>query len=172
MNLPSFTAFDIVLLIIIALLAVRCAVMGLVAELFSKAAVICGCIAALLFFRKVAPAVSQITGQASLSGIIAFLLVFLVVYFIIKIVQGIVSDIFFWLSLQSLDRALGLFLGAGEGLLVAAVVVVFLVQQPFFDASSLLAESFFAELFGQISGLDLLEAVPQATKEQVAPLLQ
>ena len=171
MSLPSFTAFDIVLLIVIALLAVRCALMGFVAELFSKAAVICGCGAALLLFRKVAPSVSQVTGQASLAGIIAFLLVFLVVYFIIKIVQGIVSDIFSGLSLQSLDRALGFFLGAAEGLLAAAVVVVFLVQQPFFDASSLLAQSFFAELFRPISGIDLLEAVPQAIKGQVVSLL-
>ena len=171
MNLPSFTAFDIVLFVVITLLAVRCAAMGLVAELFSKAAVICGFIAALLLFRKVAPAVSQITGRESFSGLIAFLLVFLAVFFVIKIVQSTVSDIFFSLSLQSLDRALGLFLGAGEGLLVAAVVVVFLVQQPFFDASSILAGSFFAQLFGPISGIDLLEALPQAIKGQVASLL-
>lgn len=171
MSLPNITAFDIVLLVIIVLLAVRCALTGFVAELFSKAAVICGCIAALLLFRKVAPSVSQITGRASLSGLIAFFLVFLAVFLVIKFVQGIVSDIFLGLSLQGLDRALGFFLGAAEGLLVAAVVVVFLVQQPFFDASSILAGSFFAQLLRPISGIDLLEALPQAIKGRAASLL-
>ena len=171
MSLPSFTAFDIALLVVIALLALHGAVAGFVNEFFSKLAVLAGCAAAVLFFRKGAPVAAQITGLDSVSGIIAFLAIFIVVYFVIKIVQRIANGITFNPSINALDRALGLFLGAGEGLLVAAVVVVFLVQQPFFDASSILAGSFFAQLFSPISGLDLLEALPQAIKEQVAPIL-
>ena len=172
MSLPDLAPLDIALLVVIALLAIHGAAAGFVNEFFSKLAVLAGCAAAVLFFRKGAPLAEQITGLDSVSGIIAFLAIFIAVYFVIKIVQRIAKGITFNPSINALDRALGIFLGAAEGLLVAAVVVVFLVQQPFFDASSLLAESFFAELFGPISGLDLLEAVPQATKEQVAPLLQ
>ena len=169
---PDFTAFDIVLVAAIVLLTLRGAAVGFVNEFFSKLAVIAGCVAAVLFFRKGAPIAEQITGSEQVSGIIAFLAIFIVVYFIIKIVQRIASGITLSLSIKALDRALGLFLGFGEGLLAVAVVVVFLVQQPFFDAASILEGSFFAELFSPISGIDLLEAVPQAIMEQVAPLLQ
>ncbi len=169
--MPSFTTFDIVILIIIALFTLRCAVKGFTDEFFSKAAVICGCIAALLFFRALAPFVFQITGKVSFAALIAFVAIFFVVYFVIKIVQGIIADIFFSLSLTSIDCALGIFLGLVEGLLVAIVVTVFLVQQPFFDPSSLLARSFFAELFRPFLGIDLFKAVPNVIKKQVSSLV-
>ena len=172
MDLPSFTTLDIALLVVIALLAVHGAAAGFVNEFFSKLAVIAGCVAAVLFFRRGAPVAAQITGQEAFAGIIAFLAIFIAVYFIITVVQRVASGIMFNPSINALDRVLGLFLGAAEGILVAAVVVVFLVQQPFFDAAAILADSFFAELLSPISGLDLLEAVPQAIKEQVAPLLE
>ena len=160
----SFSGFDIVLFIVIIFFTARCAIKGFVDEFFSKAAVICGCIAAVFFFRKAAPAVARITGPNSIDGIIAFLLIFVVVYFVIKMLQRIVSGAFVNVSLRNLDRALGFFLGIAEGLLVAIVVLVILVQQPFFDASPILEGSFFAALFSPLSGIDLLEAAPQALK--------
>lgn len=169
--MPTLTAFDIVLLIVIALLALRGAARGFTDEFFSKAAVICACIAALLFFRALAPLAFQLTGQAAFAPLIAFAAIFLAVYIVIKMVQGIVADILSSLSLASIDHVLGLCLGLVEGLLLAIVIAVFLVQQPFFNADSLLAESFLLELFKPLLGIGLLEALPNAIKEQVAPLL-
>ncbi len=143
----SFSNFDIFLLVVILFFIVRCTIKGFVDEFFSKTAVIGGGIAAVLFFRSLSPFVEKVTDANPLSGIISFLLIFIAVYFVIKIIQRIVNRAFENESMRNFDRALGFFLGVGEGLLFCAVIIVVLTLQPFFDVSFLLSDSFFAAVF-------------------------
>jgi membrane protein required for colicin V production len=50
------------------------------------------------------------------------------------------------INLESLDRALGFFLGLAEGILVVFILILLIQLQPLFEAGDILAESVFARL--------------------------
>ncbi len=161
MRTLSFSTFDLILFVVILFFIVRCSIKGFVDEFFSKTAVLGGIAAAILFFRRLSPAVAELTGKDSLSGILAFLMIFLVVYFVIKIIQRVINGAFHNVSMRNLDRALGFFLGIGEGILVSLVVVIVIDQQPFFDPSALFSGSLFVRLFAPFMDFDLRTAAPE-----------
>ncbi len=135
---------DLIFGLAIVALAVRGAVRGFIAEAFALAAVALGALAGALFGGSLSPWVERALGPSIWSGVLAFLLLFVIVYLIVALVglgmrAGVES-----LSLEQLDRALGLLFGALEGLLVVTGLVVILKVQPLFDARSLLHASLFA----------------------------
>lgn len=139
--------FDLVLLALIVLMAVRVTIIGFIDEFFSKAAVIVGVIAAILFHRAFADILRNITGEQVFTGIAAFLILFIAVYLAFKIMQYLVGTAFEGESMSSLDRALGFFLGTAEGLLLSMAVLVLLRMQPWIDPAPILERSVFARLF-------------------------
>lgn len=142
--------FDLVLLGIILFMAVRVTLTGFIAEFFSKAAVIVGIIAAVLFYRNLADFLKPLTGEQTFTGAAAFLLLFIVVYLIFKIIQHVVGSAFESESMSNLDRALGFFLGIAEGLLLVMGLLVILRIQSWFDPIKLLERSIFARLFDPV----------------------
>ena len=132
MRTLSFSTFDLILFVVILFFIVRCSIKGFVDEFFSKTAVLGGIAAAILFFRRLSPAVAELTGKDSLN-----------------------------VSMRNLDRALGFFLGIGEGILVSLVVVIVIDQQPFFDPSALFSGSLFVRLFAPFMDFDLRTAAPE-----------
>jgi membrane protein required for colicin V production len=135
---------DVALGLVVAGLAVRGLLRGFVGEAFAVAAVALGTLAAVLLGGRTAPLVERLLGPSIWSGALASLTLFVIVYLIVALVGSGLRSGVESLSLEQLDRALGLLLGVFEGLLVAAGVLVILGVQPLFDARGLLRESLFA----------------------------
>lgn len=146
----TIAPFDIVLLLLVVFMAVRVTLSGFIAEFFSKAAVIVGVIAGILFYGNLARVLKPYTGEQTFTGVAAFLLIFVAVYLLFKIMQQVIGTAFESESMSNLDRALGVFLGIAEGLLLVMGILVILRLQPWFDAGSLLANSIFARLFDPV----------------------
>ena len=79
-----------------------------------------------------------------------FVLLFIVTFLLVKIFQHIIGSFFQSEIMNGLNRALGFFLGAFEGLLVVAVILIALNAQPWFDVAGLLGDSFFANIMSGI----------------------
>ncbi len=129
--------FDIFACFVLVILAARGAYIGFIGEFFSKAAVLLGVTAGILFYRRLSSPVSEILGSDAFSGIASFLALFLVTYVAVKLVQRLVGALVEGASLGSLDRALGLFLGVFEAFVVIALALIALRWQRFFDARPL-----------------------------------
>jgi membrane protein required for colicin V production len=144
----TFSPLDIGLALIIAVIVVKVTLTGFVTEFFSKAATIVGAVGALFLYGVLTPYVVRFLGANVYPEAIAFLAIFLVLYLIVKGIQQLAGSAFESESMNNLDRALGFFLGVVEGLLVAAVILVAIKMQPWFDISSITRDSFFVRFMG------------------------
>lgn len=141
----DLSGLDIVFLIIIVFLALRAAFRGFVRECLSMAAVILGIGVAVIFSGVVAVYVQPWTGSGAWSQVLSFLGLFLLVYLVVKIFESALDRLVEKIHLESLDRALGFFLGIAEGILLSFVLVLILQLQPVFDARAIIAESLMAQ---------------------------
>lgn len=135
---------DFVLLAIIAVAALRCLFRGIVAEVMSVAAVVGGLLAAILFYKPVGGWIGQLVDLGAFSIIAGFVITFILVFVIVKILESSLKTVLEGLRLSSLDKVLGFVYGAGEGLIVAAIILILLRYQPIFKVESLLGGSWFA----------------------------
>jgi membrane protein required for colicin V production len=145
---------DIVFLVLIALLIIRCGLRGLIKELMSMASVALGLLAAVSFYRQGAAFVrTKILAEvAVLPELIAFVALLAVVFFAIKILEHILQDIISRIHLGGLDHALGLVFGLLEGLVLVRLILFVLNIQPLFDAASLLDQSVLVKLLDPLMG--------------------
>ncbi len=148
----TFALIDIVALVLIVVIAVKAALSGFVAEFFSRAAVIIASAAAVLLYKRLVPAIVEITGNTLFPEIVSFLLVFIIVYLIVKLVQQFVGSFFQNESLANLDHALGFFLGLAEGLVLVAVLLSVMRMQPWLDLSGVTRDSVFVRLLSPLTG--------------------
>lgn len=84
----EFSAVDVVALIIVLVLGVRCAFRGFVAELMAFAAILLGLVAAVVFGGLVVPFAQRYIGDGFWTPIASFLAVFLVTYIVVKLFEG------------------------------------------------------------------------------------
>lgn len=143
----TISAFDAVLFFVLVFFIIKVTRSGFIAEFFSKAAVILGCIGAVLFYKKLSPHVQRIIGIDSFPGLVSFLFIFLVLYILVKLIQRIVGNAFEGESMKNLDLALGFFLGIIEGMLAIVLVIIILELQPWFDTASITSTSLWYRLF-------------------------
>lgn len=146
----TISVFDAVLLVLVMILTVRGAIVGFVSEFFSKAAVILGALSAVLFYRKLSPYVADALGPDIYPQAVSFLVIFLAAYLVVKLFQHLAGRAVEGETLTALDRALGVFLGVAEGVVLVAVILMFLRSQKWFDAGRLLDGSLFNRLFGPL----------------------
>lgn len=145
-----FTPFDYVLSIIILIFAIVGLIKGFVDNIFGKLALICGIICGVYFYDDLAAKVWSFIGHEIVENILGFITVFVIVFLIIKILQIIISKIFSFSILKSLDRTLGFFFGIVEGFALVALMIFILNIQPFFPANRLLEGSFYSKLTNQV----------------------
>ena len=143
----ELSGLDIVFLVLIVFSALRSGIRGFVHEFLSMAAVILGIAGAVFFSGLVAPLLHPYVGVGPWAQVIAFLGLFLVVYVVVKLFENALNRLIEHINLESLDRALGFFLGIAEGLFVIFVIVLVLQLQPLFDAQPLLTDSRIARFF-------------------------
>lgn len=141
----DLSGLDIVFLIIVVFLALRAGFRGFVREFMSMAAVILGIALAVLFSGVVAVYVQPWIGSGAWSQIVSFLGLFLVVYLVVKVFENALNRLVERINLESLDRALGFFLGIAEGLLVTFILVLVFHMQPFFDMREAINQSVIAQ---------------------------
>lgn len=142
----NFAVIDLVFALLIIAASLRGAIRGFVTEIGMMAALIVGLGGALLFTRPLARLLGEYFGDSIWNQIIAFLVIFLLIYILVKLLESLLRSLIDRLSLERLDRALGLFLGLGEGVLLVGVILFLLNWQPFFEVDQLLGSSFFAQL--------------------------
>jgi membrane protein required for colicin V production len=160
----SMAIIDIIFLVLIFLLVVRCGLRGLIKEVMSVASVALGLLSAVLFYRQGAAFVRTkiLSDVAVLPELIAFVALLAVVFFAIKILEHILQDIISRIHLGGLDRALGLVFGLLEGLVLVKLILFVIDIQPLFSAESLLEHSVFARLLDPLAGGLKLPAMPPA----------
>ena len=141
---------DIVLIVIIAAGAIRCAFKGFVAEFMSFASLILGVVAAVFFSKAGAVLIDKYVGFSDWNQIIAFLVIFILVYLLVKLLEGILHRILDKIHLDRLDRVLGFFLGLVEGGLAVMLIVYVMRVQPIFDLQPLLEKSVIARFVLEI----------------------
>jgi membrane protein required for colicin V production len=142
----NFAVIDLVFALLIIAAALRGAIRGFVTEIGMMAALIVGLGGALLFTKSLARLLAQYFGESLWNQIIAFLVIFLLIYILVKLLESLLRGLIDRLSLERLDRALGLFLGLGEGVLLVGIILFLLNWQPFFEVDQLLGSSVFAQL--------------------------
>ena len=138
---------DIFIVMIIALMAIRCALRGFVSEFLSMAAFVLGTLSAILFFRQAAQVVrEQLMPEIKmLAEIISFILIFLVVCIVVKLLKKLLQDIIAKIRLCGIDRFLGFFYGIAEGVVVVYLLLFLITIQPFIDSDLILGNSILAE---------------------------
>ena len=146
----NLAAVDIVLLLVILVMTIRCIVKGFISELFSFISIVGGILMAFLFDSRLALLVDQIIQPTRWNTIIAFLLIFIVFYLVVKIFEGALIRLLDKLNLEKLDKALGLFLGIVEGSFVVVGLIYLVNFLPFTGLHKVLDESVIA---GFINGV-------------------
>lgn len=141
----NFAVIDIVFASVILILVVRCALRGFVEEFLSMAALVAGGLCAFFFFRPGAEFVRNRLGITILPELVAAVGLFLIAFILVKLLESILLDIVDRINLTGVDRALGLVLGAVEGLLLVSAALFLLSVQPLFDTTQLLSGSLFAK---------------------------
>jgi membrane protein required for colicin V production len=148
------TTIDVVLLVVAGLLTLRAFLRGFTGEIFSVASLTLGIFAAVFFFKNGAAFLRFFMPDVPLvPEILSFLVIFLAVFITGKILEHVVKDIVNKLGLNGLDRFLGLILGIAEGIVVIALVLVFISIQPLFNSAPLLGESVLARLILPLIGI-------------------
>ena len=146
----NISPLDIVFFVILAVAAIRCVIKGFVEELFTFISVFGSILAAILFHRPLALLINSVIGESLWNPFIAFLVIFLIIYLITKLVEKALHNMIDRVELEKLDQSLGLFIGIIEGLFIIVAVVFILKIQNFFDADSLIEESFFGRIITSV----------------------
>lgn len=146
----SLAAVDIVFLILILFTSIRAGVRGFVKELLSMASVILGIAVAVLFSGVAAEQLETYIGVSPWSQVIAFLGLFLLTYIAVKIFENALDRLIERIHLDSLDHALGFFLGVAEGLVVTFLLLLVIQIQPLVEPSALIEDSLFARILSPL----------------------
>ncbi|MFO8064614.1 MAG: CvpA family protein [Spirochaetota bacterium] len=152
----DFVAVDVVFALVLVFTTLRGAFRGFVTELLSMASLILGIVGAILFSGAVSSVFNSFLGESAWSQVAAFLAVFLAIYILVKIFENALHRLIEHIHLESLDHALGLFLGVVEGLLLTFVLILIIQVQPLFSPERVLEGSVFAQL--------LIPFLPQASE--------
>lgn len=147
----SFSPLDIVALVIILLIALRVTFKGFVTEFMSKAGILVGVVAALLFTTLLAPEIDQRFALGPWSNILAFIALFVVGFVITKLLSNMLTSVLEALHLNFLDNMLGFVLGAVEGAVIVSFIVFVLNLQTVIDLGPMFQESWVVELLAPIA---------------------
>jgi membrane protein required for colicin V production len=144
----GFSKMDIVFLILIAILALRCTLRGFLKELMSWASLALGIFAGVLFYRNGGIFIRERFAWDArvLPEIAAFLAIFLIVFLFIKFLELILKDIVLRIHLGGPDHFLGFLFGLLEGVILVSFLLLLLYIQPLFDPGALFEASMFARV--------------------------
>lgn len=148
MQFGDFTIMpiDIFFTAVILFMTIKAIVRGFVAELLGIASVGLGILLGVLFSALLGDFIGKKFGVSNWNQVIAFLIIFIVSYIIIKIFENGISALVDKINLEKLDRALGLFFGIVEGIVIVMIAVFIIEIQPLIDTQKFEDESFYIQL--------------------------
>lgn len=147
----EWNTLDVIFGILLLFFSLRGVLRGFIGEVFSVGAVALGLGAAYFMGPYFAQVTEQTLHLPGWGNVVAFLGVFLLVYVLLKFIEKLFRGFIETLHLQNLDKALGLFLGIGEGLILILLLLWGLRVQPIFDVKSLLEGSWIARFLLPLS---------------------
>lgn len=124
--MADLTAFDVVVLLAVAIAALAGLARGFVGEIVSLFAWIAGIAAVRLFYTPAKVAATTATGTEAGGAILAFVGLFLVAFIAVRLAGGRLSAGARSSVIGPVDRALGLGFGAVKGVLGAALLFLLL----------------------------------------------
>ena len=141
------SVLDIVFLALILILIIRCVLKGFIAETLAVASLVLGIFCAVFFFKNGAVFIREKFNMDMniVPEVLAFIAIFLIVFILIRILLYLLQDIIKRANLGGIDRFLGLFFGAIEGITLVALLTFLLLIQPLFDANPLIDQSIVAK---------------------------
>jgi len=144
----NFSAIDFIFIGLIGLFMIRCFLKGFVSEILSMAAVVLGLLTALFFHKNGGEFLRERfwPGLNVIPEIAAFIILFIIVFLVVKIIEKMIVNIIERVSLSGANSFFGLIFGLVEGVVLISLILLLLKIQPLFDSSSLLQNSFFANL--------------------------
>ncbi len=146
----TFNLVDIIFIAIILLIAIQASVSGFIKEFFSKVAIVVGVLMAVIFYNKLSPFLLEFIKNDFASQILSFILIFILAYLVVKLIQHFIGNLFSGEILKGLDRVLGFFFGAIEGLLIVCIILILFYAQPWFSTDAMLQDSFFHRALHEI----------------------
>jgi membrane protein required for colicin V production len=147
--MSGFQAIDFIFIILIALIVIHGYVRGFVTEFFSWAALAAAILAAVFFYSAGAAFIRKnaMPDVRYVPEILGFMAVFLIVMLICKMIERLFRDVVAGANLGILDKFVGAIFGLIEGLTLTALIIFVLAVQPLVDASKLIGDSVFAQIF-------------------------
>lgn len=145
MNNIPLVPIDIFFIIIILFFTIRCIIKGFITELMSVASVVGGITAGFFFSPALSAAIDKYIGISGWNRLISFLVIFLTVYIVLKLIERGFYSLIERVSLERLDRSLGLFLGLFEGIMIVFIIIIVIDVQPVFPSEKILSGSLIAE---------------------------
>jgi membrane protein required for colicin V production len=127
---------------------IRCYLKGFLSELLSMAAILFGLLAAIYLYKNGGEFLRNHFWQnvKIFPEVVAFIALFALVFLAVKLLEVVLKDIIYKVSLGGADRFLGIVFGLLEGIAVVSLILFLLRVQPLFDPGAIFAESFFANL--------------------------
>ena len=141
MSSINIVPVDIIFCAVIIFFTIRCIIKGFVTEFLSMAAVIGGIGCGILLSGTLSRYIDIYIGKSGWNYLISFLVLFIIVYLIIKMIEKMLCRFVERVELEQLDRALGLFLGILEGIVVVFVIILLIRLQPLFPAEKIAENS-------------------------------
>jgi membrane protein required for colicin V production len=129
--MDQFTAFDIVVVLLVGLAALAGLARGFVGEIVSLLAWAAGILAVRFGFGLAKPYALRVAGDDAGAAILAFVLLFLGAFIAVRVLGGQVSRSTKGSIVGPVDRVLGLGFGVAKGVLAAALL--FLLTNLVFD---------------------------------------
>jgi len=120
----SFTVFDIVALVIILLLAIRCLIRGFVKEILSLAGIIGGVILGRLYADQAAEFFMPWVDKESVALVAGFAAICIGCVIVASLASWLISRVIRKSFLGWIDRLAGFIVGALQGLLITGVFVL------------------------------------------------
>lgn len=137
----NWNALDIIFSAILVFFVLRGLFRGFFGELFSVGAIALGLGAGYFVGPRFAHTAETLLNLPGWGRVVSFLGVFLVVYVLLKILEKVIHSFVESFRLQNLDKALGLFLGAAEGLILIFLILWGLRAQSFVNVKALVDSS-------------------------------
>ncbi|MCL2093557.1 MAG: CvpA family protein [Treponema sp.] len=146
--MANFQIIDLVFLLLAVILMVRGYMRGFISGLFSWAALVLSIGGAVLFFPQLGALIRTrfMENVRYVPEVISFVGIFIGVSLLVRMIEHVLRDVVAGARLGGLNRFLGSLFGLTEGLALALLVLFILTVQPFFDASSFMVDSIFAQL--------------------------
>jgi membrane protein required for colicin V production len=120
--MDTLTAFDIIVLLLVALAALAGLSRGFVGELASLLAWVAGVFAVRLFYTPAKLVAARFVSSEAAAAVLAFAVLFLIAFIVVRLIGNALSRSTKASLIGPIDRVLGLGFGAAKGVLAAALL--------------------------------------------------